>query len=157
MSQNVAKLKPRDEALAAQLALGQTLTAAAAAVGLNRNTAARKLADLTFRGRVSELQEVIFAEAQGVLTGGLAEAVAAVVALLKHSDPLVKLQAARTLLAHGLTYRREVELERRLRGVEANLFPVPAQPAGVRPPAPRPLHGGPNGPGANGTPPWGGG
>jgi hypothetical protein len=60
-----------DEALALAVASGQTLRAAAAAAGIGERTVVRRMADLAFRRRVSELRAEMVAQALGKMADGM--------------------------------------------------------------------------------------
>jgi hypothetical protein len=110
-----------DEALALALASGQTLRAAAEAAGVAERTAARRQADPAFRRRVAALRAELVERALGKLADGMADAAAALRALLAADSEAVRLGAARALLELGVKLREAVELEQRLATLEAEL------------------------------------
>jgi hypothetical protein len=110
-----------DEALAAALATGQTLRAAAAAAGVGERTATRRWADPAFRRRVSHLRGDLVARSLGRMADGMAEAADTLRELLAAASESVRLGAARALLELGVKLRESVELEERLTDLERRL------------------------------------
>jgi HEAT repeat protein len=107
-----------DEALALALASGQTLRAAAAAVGVGERTATRRWADAAFRRHVSELRGDMVGRALGRMADGMSEAADVLRQLLAAESETVRLGAARSLLELGVKLRESVELEARLQALE---------------------------------------
>jgi hypothetical protein len=107
-----------DEALALALATGQTLRAAAGAVGVAERTATRRWADPAFRRRVAQLRGELVGLALGKLADGMADAAARLRQLLDAQSEAVRLGACRALLELGVKLRESVELEERLQALE---------------------------------------
>jgi hypothetical protein len=107
-----------DEALALALATGQTLRAAAGAVGIGERTATRRWADPGFRRRVAQLRGELVGLALGKLADGMADAAAKLRQLLDAQSEAVRLGACRAMLELGVKLRESVELEERLRDLE---------------------------------------
>jgi hypothetical protein len=107
-----------DEALALALATGQTLRAAAGAVGVAERTATRRWADPAFRRRVVELRGELVGLALGRLADGMADAAAKLRQLLDAQSEAVRLGACRAMLELGVKLRESVELEARLQALE---------------------------------------
>jgi hypothetical protein len=107
-----------DEALATALASGQTLRAAATAVGVSERTATRRWADPDFRSRVSALRGELVGQALGKLADGMSDAAAKLRELLAAQSEAVRLGACRALLELGVKLRESVELETRLAALE---------------------------------------
>jgi HEAT repeat protein len=105
--------------LAVALASGQTLRDAALAVGVSERTASRRWADAEFRRRVAGLRGELVGRALGRMADGMAEAADVLRQLLAAKSESVRLGAARSLLELGVKLRESVELEERLRALEA--------------------------------------
>ena len=108
-----------DEALALALAGGQTLRAAAEAAKIAERTATRRMADPAFRRRVTELRGDMVQRSLGRMAEGMSEAADVLRQLLAAKSESVRLGAARSLLELGVKLRESVELEERLRALEA--------------------------------------
>jgi hypothetical protein len=111
--------KDIDDRLLAALACGATPEAAARAVGVSPRTAYRRLADPAFRQRLQGLRSDMVQRTAGALTAAGAEAVRALLALLREAAPAaVRLGAARSVLELGVKLREAAELEERLAALE---------------------------------------
>lgn len=110
-----------DEFLAAALATGQTLRAAAVTAGIAERTAARRWADPAFRRRVAGLRGDLVQAAVGRLADGMSAAAEVLRQLLAAQSENVRLGAARSLLELGVNLRESVELEDRFAALEAAL------------------------------------
>jgi len=110
--------RKRDDAFAVALAAGQTLRAAAAAVGIGERTATRRWADPAFRRRVTELRTEMTSRALGIITDGMTDAAFTLRKLLKAKSESVRLSACRALLELGVKLRESVELEERFAELE---------------------------------------
>lgn len=110
-----------DEALAAALATGQTLRAAAVTAGIAERTAARRWADPAFRRRVSDLRGQLVNAAVGRLADGMGDAADVLRKLLAADSENVRLGAARSLIELGVKLRESVELEERIADIENRL------------------------------------
>jgi hypothetical protein len=120
-----------DEALALAMASGQTLRKAAAAAGVSERTAARRVADPTFRRRISELRGEMVHRSLGLMTDGMCAAAERLRDLLDARNESVCLGAARSMLELGIKLRELVELTEDLKelrtaveGIMANRLPV---------------------------------
>lgn len=82
-------------ALVAALAAGSTVRAAAKAAGISERTAYRRLTEAAVRREVSMLRSAALEEAACALATASRKAAQAVIDLLDHPDPKVRLQAAR--------------------------------------------------------------
>jgi hypothetical protein len=110
-----------DETLALALATGQTLRAAAEAIGIGERTATRRWADAAFRRRVAELRGDMVQRSLGRMADGMSDAAAKLRELLGAESETVRLGAARALLELGVKLRESVELEERLAELERRL------------------------------------
>ncbi len=110
-----------DEALALAVATGQTLRVAAQTAGIGERTASRRWADPVFRARVNELRSELVQRSLGRLADGMSEAADVLRGLLTAVSESVRLGAARSLLELGVKLRESVELEERLRALEARI------------------------------------
>ena len=111
-----------DDLLAAELARGKTLQAAALAVGCGEKTARRRWANPAFRRRVMELRGGIVDATIGQLVETLNEAVATLRQLMTESESDgVKLRAAVQLLETGLRAAAIDRLEQRIVELESVL------------------------------------
>jgi hypothetical protein len=104
--------KDVDDRLLAALACGATPEAAA-------RSACRRLAEPAFRQRLQGLRSDMVQRTAGALTAAGAEAVRALLALLREAAPAaVRLGAARSVLELGVKLREAAELEERLTALE---------------------------------------
>jgi hypothetical protein len=111
----------RDAALLAALAAGSTVRQAAQQAGVSERTAHRRLADDTFRRRVTELRGEMVARALGKMADGMAEAADTLRQLLRAESETVRRGACRAALELTVKLRETVELEERLAAVESRL------------------------------------
>lgn len=119
MSHFVASEK--DVSLAVALAAGGTVTAAAAAAGVNRRTAHRKLRSPEFRRLVADLRGELVGRALGRLADNMTRAADTLAGLLDDPDPRLRLRTARAVLTLGARLRDSVDLTDRVRDLEAEL------------------------------------
>jgi hypothetical protein len=109
-----------NERLIEELLAGRTVTAAAAAVGISRTTAHRRLADPGFHAELVARRDDRRRAISDDLTAGAAEAVALLRSVLV--DTLVKMpdriRAASVLLSHHLPITEAVEFAHRLEELE---------------------------------------
>jgi hypothetical protein len=113
--------KPRkaDDALLLALACGLNAEQAARQAGVSVSTAYRRLDDPAFRVRLDALRRDMLARASAMLTAAAVEAVRTLADLLKPANgPAVRLNAARSVLEHGVKLRGLVEVEDRLADLE---------------------------------------
>jgi hypothetical protein len=108
-----------DEALAAALAMGNTLRDAARAIGIGERTAARRWADAAFKRRVSELRGDMVARSLGRMADAMTDAADVLRKLLKAKSESVRLGTARSLIELGLKLRDSIEVDARLAALEA--------------------------------------
>src|SRR5690349_19167317 len=108
-----------DEVLAAALAAGKTVEQAAAAAGMSRRTATRRLANPDFRERIKLARGVMVERAMGSMTDSMTEAADVLRKLLKAKGESIRLGACRAMLEYGVKLRESVELEARLAALEA--------------------------------------
>jgi hypothetical protein len=109
-----------DEVLAAHLAAGKPLAAAARAVEVSETTVRRRLADPTFRRLLDQRKAELVGEAVALLGKSMSAAAGELVRLMtESSDQKIKLMAAKEILAAGLKARQALDLERRLDDLEA--------------------------------------
>jgi len=109
-----------DVLLAGALAGGATQVDAAARVGVSPRTVRRRLEDPEFVSQVERLR----AQAAEKVLQALSDAIVGAVATLAElsqppAPPPVRLAASRALLDQHLRYSQAVDLERRLRALEA--------------------------------------
>ncbi len=119
MSQNVAK--NRRARFAVLLAGGETITAAAKAVKINRRTATRWLKQPAFTAKIDRLRARMVEQATAKLSSTMAYAADKLKMLLDDADPRVRLGACRSAFEFGAKLRESTELETRLTAVEATL------------------------------------
>lgn len=113
--------KPRkaEDALVLALACGLSAEQAARQAGVSVSTAYRRLDDPAFRARLDDLRRDMLARAAAMLTAAAVEAVRTLADLLKPANgPSVRLNAARSVLEHGVKLRALVEVEERLADLE---------------------------------------
>jgi hypothetical protein len=114
-----------DDALLVALAAGQTVEEAARQAGLSERTAFRRLAVPGFRLRVSEARAGMVEKALGRMADSMSAAADTLRQLLTANGDNVKLGAARALLELTVKLRESVELEERLRTLEARMSEAP--------------------------------
>jgi hypothetical protein len=130
------------EALAIALAGGQSVRRASEVSGISRRSIWRRLHDPNFRARVSALRAEAAMQAAGILASGMTEAAEKLRSLLHAESESVALAAAKTLLELAVKFRETMEIEDRLKRLEAKeLSCIVQQPSGlngwnVRPPDP---------------------
>jgi hypothetical protein len=110
-----------DAALLLALAAGQTIRDAARSSGLGERTATRRVADASFRRRVTELRAEMIGQALGKMADGMTEAADTLRRLLSAEAESVRLGAARSLLELTVKLRESVELEQRLAVLEKHI------------------------------------
>src|SRR5437763_8329362 len=109
------------DTLALALASGQTIRDAAASAGVAERTATRRVAELAFRQRVAALRSDMLARAAGQMADGMTQAVTTLRQLLSARSESVRLAAARSILEIGPKLHESLDLDERLREVEACL------------------------------------
>ena len=107
--------------LALALASGESPTEAAALAGVSHRTVQRRLADPAFRQLVAKLQSELMSRALGCMAKNMARAAKRLESLLDKDDPSIQLRAARAVLGMGMQLRDSVDVDARLREVEAEL------------------------------------
>jgi hypothetical protein len=110
--------KNADATLAAALAAGLTVDAAATRAGVSQRTAHRRLAEPDFRRRVAELRGGMVERALGRAARGMSAAADRLRRLLKAKSESVQLGAAKALLELTVKLRESVELEARITALE---------------------------------------
>lgn len=112
-----------DETLAAELARGATIEAAAKAAGVSEATVYRRLRDGAFAARVAELRGTMVRTAAGRLADSMSEAADVLRKLLASGSEGIQLRASVALLDQAVKVtelfelqQRVAELERRLEG-----------------------------------------
>ena len=113
--------KAADETLAAALAAGKTIAAAAATAGVGETTAYRRLKVPAFAARVRELRAAMVATALGRLSDGMTAAADALNELVRSADLDAKFKAAKAVIELALRVREQVDIEERLAAVERAL------------------------------------
>jgi hypothetical protein len=111
-----------EEALLLALACGATVEGAARQAGLSERSAYRRLADKDFQRRLRELRADMVQRTAGALTATSAEAVRALLELLKSSSPApARLGAARAVIELGCKLRDHVDVAERVKALEVRL------------------------------------
>jgi hypothetical protein len=108
-----------DDWLILELAAGKTVAEAAGVAGLGERTVYRRLDDPAFRQRVADGRAAFVAQALAKLSEASGRAVQTLVTLLEAEADSIKLGAARSILDLGMKLREAVEIEERLRRLEA--------------------------------------
>lgn len=107
------------ELLAARVACGETIAAAAEEIGCSRSHAYTLSSSIEFRRRVGEVRSEALAAAVGRLSDGAAKAVDALIELLdRSSDPAHRIAAAKAILAAVGPVSELAELRARLDTLE---------------------------------------
>jgi transposase len=109
-----------DEQLAAALAGGATVRQAAKAAGVSEQTAHRRQDDPEFVKRVEELRADMTAAACGRLSKNMTKAADVLAELLDAKDLGLRYKAAAKLLELSLRVKDAVEMEQRVRELEAD-------------------------------------
>jgi hypothetical protein len=114
--------KDIDTKLLVALACGATAEAAARSLGVSERTVFRRLKEPEFCKRLQQMRADMVQRTAGALTAAGAEAVRALLGLLKEATPAaVRLGAARAVLELGVKMREIVELEERVQALEEQL------------------------------------
>lgn len=109
-----------DELVAAALAAGQTVKAAAAAAGISHRTACRRWADPAFRQRVTELRNEMVSRAVGKLADSMGDAADFLRVVIERAEERTsdRVRAAVAILQEAIKTRDATELEERLSALE---------------------------------------
>ena len=126
--------KNADEAFLVALACGATVEHAAEKAGIAPRTAHRRLQDVEFQRRLSQVKSDMLKRATAMLTAASMEAVKTLLGLQEASmPPGVRLGAARSILEIGNRLRDSTELLERMETVERQLgtdrAPIPLRRA----------------------------
>jgi hypothetical protein len=105
-----ANVRNRREAAALSLAAGQSIAAAARAVGKNERTLRRWLADPAFLAAVQEARRQLYEVTSAKLAAVGPEAVDTLLVLMREGPAAVRLAAVRTFLDATPKWRESVEL-----------------------------------------------
>lgn len=111
-----------DEALAAQLAAGLTVPAAAAKVGVGERTVRRRLKDPAFRQQVNDLKAEIVSRGVSILGRSMSGAAAELAKLMTSKDERIRLHAAKSVIELTIKTRAAEDLERRIANLESRLL-----------------------------------
>lgn len=109
---------PKQERLAAMIAAGRSIKAAAAEIEIGERTAHSWLADPRYRTFVAELRGRMMDESVGRLAEATSEAVGTLKALLNDGSSNVRLRAATSILDVAVKLREHVELDARMLRIE---------------------------------------
>ena len=111
-----------DDQLIEALARGECQSAAAKLAGCSATTVARRLADGSFRNRISEFRKQMLDSAAGKLGSTLAKAVECLGELLDSNvSPSIRLGAARAVAELTFKAREMLDHETRLAELEARM------------------------------------
>jgi hypothetical protein len=108
-----------DDGLALSIAQGMSIRKAAEKAGISERTAARRVAEPDFRKRVVALRAEMTERAVGLLTAGLAGAVAVFLELCSSTSEGIRLAAAGQLINQLYRMKETAEIEERLAALEA--------------------------------------
>lgn len=108
-----------DSLLAACLAAGKTVQAAATEVGVGERTVYRRLQETEFRGKVAALRGQMMDNVVGRLSEAAGQAFQKLQSLLEADSEPVRLGAAKAIMDQMLRMRESIEFETRLREMEA--------------------------------------
>lgn len=108
-----------DSLLIAALASGATQREAADRAGVSERTVRRRLSDPEFCAAVEHARREMVAQAVAHLSGTATEAARTLRALLRARSEHARLGAARAVLDYLRQHRESVEIEQRLRELEA--------------------------------------
>jgi hypothetical protein len=112
--------RSREDLLAAGIAAGQTIEAAARAAGMGARTAYRKSKEEGIRRRVAEMRTAIVERAVGLASEGLLDGVVQLRLLCRNSTSEgIRLSAARSLVECALNIRTHLDHEQRLSALES--------------------------------------
>jgi hypothetical protein len=112
----------RADRLAARVAVGETIRAAARAMKIGERTAYRWAGELGFKARVAELRSAMVSSAAGRLADGMGVAAGKLRALIgKAKDDRVKLAAAKAVIELGMKVAELAELQDRVAAIENQL------------------------------------
>ena len=123
----MSKAPKADDALVLALAGGLSSEQAARQAGVSAATVHRRLRDAGFQARVADLRRDMLGRAAAMLTAAAVESVRTLADLLKPANaPATRLNAARSILEHGVKLRAMVEVEARLKDLEDRVAQSPA-------------------------------
>jgi AraC-like DNA-binding protein len=111
--------RTQERAILALLAHSR-LEDAAREAGVSRSTLCRMLQEEAFRESFRAARTQVFEAAVSALQGATGAAVETLIRLLKCRRPMVALHAARAVLEHARQGELFLELEERVRAIEAN-------------------------------------
>jgi hypothetical protein len=122
--------KNADEVFLTALACGSTVEHAAQKAEIGRRTAHRRLQDVEFQRRLSQVKSDMHKRATAMLTAASMEAVKTLLGLQESSmPPGIRLGAARSILEIGNRFRDSTELLERMEAIErqlgSNQNPIP--------------------------------
>ena len=122
----MSKIRKADDALILALACGLSAEQAAKQAGVSAATVRRRLDDPAFQLRLGGLRGEMLGRAAAMLTAAAVESVSTLADLLKPANgPATRLNAARSILEHGVKLRSLVEVEARLRDLEERVEQSP--------------------------------
>ncbi len=112
----------RDDVIVEMIARGETQTAAAKLAGCSATTVARRLADESFRSRISSFRKEMLDSATGKLSSLLDKAVLTLGKLLDGDNPPgIRLSAAKAVAELTFKARDLLDLETRFAELEARI------------------------------------
>lgn len=114
-----------DPELVAALAAGQSYADAAAAAGVSKRTARRRMTESDFRAEVDALRADMFARAVGRMAGLVDEAAETLRDVMRDPEAPAgaRVSAARAVLQLGADLRERLELVERIEALEAATVP----------------------------------
>ena len=107
--------------VAAALATGETATAAAATAKVHERTVRKWLDRPEFKARVEQLRAEAVGRAVNRLSGSMTTAADALMQLVGNDDPHIRFKAAKAVIELGVKLKEHVELEQRVKDLEAKL------------------------------------
>jgi hypothetical protein len=108
-----------DLRLIAELTKGQSYIGAAETLGINEKTVRRRMADETFRHKLNEARSQVLDVTLSRLSAITVEAADCLASLLHSKSDMARLGASRTILEVAPKLREHLELEDRVRVLEA--------------------------------------
>jgi hypothetical protein len=111
--------RPADDLLAAGVAAGLSVQAAARKAGVSERTARRRMAEDGFRERVAELRQEVVRQSLGLAAEGLVDGLVTLRQLCRQAEgDGVRLGAARSLVEIGLQFVQLEDVQARLAALE---------------------------------------
>lgn len=119
---NKAKLTPRQIKAIPHIVTSPTYTGGCEKAGITKTTFYKWIKDPKFKAELDRRRDEITAEAFGMLSQGLTQAVEVLVGLLDNKDVRLKRLAAKDVMDFAIRHKENKDLDERLTEVENKLI-----------------------------------